>query len=155
VLAVEPELLYERQGRPFSPDPGWGGRGWLLLLAVLLALPLAAALRLGRGIEIALAWAVLVLFLLAALIWTVAWLSPFPEGRLNQLMLVFVPWDVVVPFLGVAARRHYARARVALLAAVSLLAVVGVFTQPLAAPLLVAFAPFALLAFVPPRPRPD
>jgi hypothetical protein len=148
VLGAEPELVYDRRGPAFSADPGWSGRGWLFLLAALAALPLAAALRFGRWIEPAVAWAVLPLVLLGALVWFTALAAPFFEVRVNELLMIFVPWDVVLPFLGAAARRHYARARVILLAAVSLLAVVGVFHQTiLLAAALAAFAPFAVLAF--------
>ncbi|MBI5489284.1 MAG: DUF4105 domain-containing protein [Deltaproteobacteria bacterium] len=154
LLGVEPELIRERQGRALGEDPGWGGRGWLVLLAFFLAAPLALTLVLGRGREYALAWAVLVLVLLGSLVWLIAWASPFPEGRLNELLLVFLPLDLALPFLRPAEQRHYARVRVALLAAVSALAAVGVFVQPLWAALLVAFAPMAVLAFLPGRPAP-
>jgi NADH-quinone oxidoreductase subunit K len=97
------------------------------------------------------AGAVLPLVLLGSLVWLVAIASPLPEGRVNELLLVFVPYDVVLPFLREAVRRQYARARIALLAAVSLFAAVGVFHQPLWAPILVVFAPMAVLAFLPVR----
>jgi len=61
----------------------------------------------------------------------------------------------VLPFLREAVRRQYARARIALLAAVSLFAAVGVFVQPLWAPILAVFAPMAVLAFLPVREAPD
>ena len=162
IFGVVPELVHQRSGREFSTDPGWGGRGWFFLLALALAAPLAITARLGRGREYAIAGAVLPLVLLGTLVWLVAIVSPLPEGRVNELLLVFVPYDVVVPFLNEATRRQYARVRIALLAAVSLFAAVGVFIQPLWAPLLVVFAPMAVLAFLPVReaappeePHPD
>jgi len=151
LLGVVPEVVHQRSGRPFSSDPGWGGRGWFFFLALALAAPLAITARLGRGREYAVAGAVLPLVLLGSLVWLVAIASPLPEGRVNELLLVFVPYDVVLPFLREAVRRQYARARIALLAAVSLFAAVGVFHQPLWAPILVVFAPMAVLAFLPVR----
>ena len=154
LTGVQPELVRARKGRVLGEDPGWGGRGWLLLLAFVLAAPLAASLLLGWGRDLALAWATLVLALLAALVWLIAWSCPFPEGRVNEMLLVFLPLDVVLPFLRPPLQRRYARVRVGLLAAVSMLAAIGVFVQPMWAALLVVFAPMAVLAFVPPRAVP-
>jgi hypothetical protein len=154
ILGVVPELVHQRSGRAFSPDPGWGGRGWFFLLALALATPLAITTRLRRGREYAIAGAVLPLVLLGMLVWLVAIVSPMPEGRVNEVLLVFVPYDVILPFLNEATRRQYARVRIALLAAVSLFLALGVFIQPLWAPILVVFAPMAVLAFLPVREAP-
>ena len=149
-LGVAPELIYQRQGPPFPRDPGAGGRPVWLVLALLLAAPVALARWRGRRERLALAVAAVPLTLLGLLLWTLAVVSPLPEVRWNEVLLVFVPSDVVLPLLGAVARRRYATARVAILAAASLLLAVGVLRQPL---WLLVPVPLGvmLLAALPPR----
>jgi hypothetical protein len=147
---VRPEIVHSRRGPAFGRDPGWGGRGWFLVLAVVLAAPLAAAARFGRGRRAALAGALSIPVFLGCLVWGVAFVSPLPESFGNELLFVFLPFDLVLAFLRESGRRRYARARVGMLAGVSILAAVGWFRQPLWAPVALILLPMAAIAFVRP-----
>jgi hypothetical protein len=131
LLDAEPELVYERGGPPFPDDPGSGGRWVWLLLAAALAAPVGLARWRGRRQRLALAAAAFPLALIGLIVWTLAVVSPLPEVRWNEALLVFVPADAVLPFLREAARRRYAIVRAALLGAVSLLLAAGLLVQPL------------------------
>lgn len=145
-FGAEPVVVYERRGRRIAQDPGWGGRGWLLLLAALLAAPVALSWRAGRRERAALAPAAVTLGLAGAVVWALAIVSALPELRWNEAALVLVPLDLALPLLPERWRRAYARARVAGLAIVAALLAAGVLRQPLWAPLLVAAAPLAAAA---------
>jgi hypothetical protein len=84
-------------------------------------------------------------------VWTLVAISSIPGVRWNEVVLVLVPFDVVLPFLGEARRRRYAAIRVAGLLLVSALRAAGVLVQPLWVPILVAFMPLAVIAFDLPR----
>ena len=142
---VEPKLLYERQG-PAIPDDGPTGRPWALLIGLLFAAPLVAAKLLGRGERAAVAIVTVPLFLLGTIIWTAAILSTIPGLRWNEAVFLYVPFDVVLPFLGAARRRQYARVRLGMVVLVSLLRAVGLFLQPLWVPIVIAFVIFGLMA---------
>lgn len=144
----------QQQGPEYRQELGWGAAPYFLFLTVLFALPLAVARREGRGERLALGVTVVPLVLIATVIWFVTWVTRIPEGQYNELMAVFVPIDLALLFLDETRRRLYARARVAELALVSLLRAVGVLRQPMWIPLLMAFAPFAVLAFVARRSGP-
>ena len=154
VLGVPPRSLYDRRGAPFATE-GSTWRLQMLALALAFALPLLLATWRGRFERLALAWATLFLALWGLIVWTLAIASPIPALRWNENVLVFVPFDVVLPFLAAARRRAYARRRVVGLLLVSVLCAVGVLHQPLWIPLLSALAPLALVAFgrklAPPR----
>jgi hypothetical protein len=145
-FGVEPVVVYERRGRRIAQDPGWGGRGWLLLLAAILAAPVALAWRAGRRHRAALAPAALVLGLAGVVVWALVIVSVLPELRWNEAVLVLVPLDLALLFLPERWRRAYARARAAGLAVASALLAVGVLRQPLWAPLVVAALPLIVAA---------
>lgn len=144
-LGAEPEMLTQRQGGPVAPYGG-SGRGWILLFAVLLAMPIAVTRVLGRRERLGVALATGPLFVLALVTWGIALITTLPEGRYNEALLIFWPTDIVLPFLSAARRQRYAQVRVACLALVSLLVTVGVLLQPLWVPMLVAFLPMVILA---------
>src|SRR5690606_33222055 len=125
---------------------------WIALVALLFALPMVVVLLLGRGERLGMALSAVPLFLIALVVWGLALVSTLNELRYNELLLVFWPTDIALPFLGAVARQRYARVRVIGLALVSLLAAVGVLQQPLWMPLLVAFLPMSI-ASVPFRER--
>lgn len=124
-------LVLQRRGPELSPELGWGGRYWFVLLGLLLGLPLAAARRWGRYPRTALACAVVPLTLLGLLVWTLALVSSLPAVRWNESALVLLPLDLLLLFLPENGRRLYARLRVGWLGAVLLLLAAGALRQPL------------------------
>jgi hypothetical protein len=114
-------------------------------IAACIPMVLANVLR-TRGELAGLVWATLYLTLWGLIIWSLVVLSSIPGVRWNEVVFVLIPFDVVLPFLGAARRRRYARFRLAGLLLVSLLAAIGVFVQPLWLPILTAFLPHAIVA---------
>lgn len=151
-LGVAPRLVYARRGPGFE-HAGSSWRVEMVLIALGFAMPLAIAALLRRFIRIGLAWAAVYLTLWGLVVWGLAVVSSIPGIRWNELVLVFVPLDVVLPILGEVRRHRYARIRVAMLAGVSALAAIGVFHQPVWVPVLCAFVPLAIAAFATSRPR--
>jgi Domain of unknown function (DUF4105) len=139
-----PVLLYERKGRPI-PDDGPTGRPWSLLIGFLFILPLAVSKLVGRFERAAIVVVTVPLTLIGLIIWTAAIISSIPSLRWNEALLLYLPTDVVLPFLGETRRRGYARARLGMVVVVSLLRGVGLFRQPLWIPIVLAFAIFSLI----------
>jgi hypothetical protein len=133
-LGVIAELIEASEGQPdafqFDADPS-GARWVWIVAALLLAAPVALARWHGRRERIALAVAFMPLALLALVLWAIAVVSPLPELRWNEALLVLVPTDAALPFLRGSARGRYLRVRIAMLALVSALLVFGLFRQPL------------------------
>jgi hypothetical protein len=125
--------------------------------AVSLVVPLAVAGAFGlalhprRGELFAVAWATLELVVWGGIVWGLMAISPIAMLRWNEVCLVFLPIDIVLPFLGPSKRRIYARGRLVLLLLVSMLCAIDVLPQPLWIPILVAVMPFFVLAFDLPR----
>lgn len=149
-FGVPSEVIYERQGPPI-PDSGPSDRGWALFIGFLFVLPLAAAWIGGRFMRGAVALAAVPLFLIGLIIWGAALLSTIPSLRWNEALLLYVPTDLALPFLGDVKRRKYARVRLGMVVVVSLLRAVGVFRQPLWIPIAIAFAIFSLISLEPRR----
>ena len=152
-FGVAAETVYTRRGPDLTPDPGWGGRAWFLVLGVVLAAPLAAARRFGRWTRAATLGAVLPLTLLGLIVWGMAVASTLPAVRWNEMLLILLPFDLALAFLPERTRRIYALARAGSLVVVALLLAVGVLRQPLWAPLFVPLLPMLALAFIGPRAR--
>jgi len=144
-LGVPPRLLYQRRG-PALPVEGSSGRLGLLAVGLAFAVPLLVAQWRRRFQTTALAWVTLELALFGALVWGLAIVSSIAGVRYNEAVLVVMPLDAVLPFLGEARRRRYALVRVGLLALVSLLTAVGVFHQPLWLLIVIVFVPMATIA---------
>lgn len=144
-LGAAPRLLYARRGPAFPVD-GPTGRPELLAVGLAFALLLVAA-QWRRRLQTAAVIAVtLELVVLAVLVWGVAIASSIDAVRYNEALLVVVPLDAALPFLGAERRRRYALVRIGLLALVSLLAAIGVLHQPLWILIAVVFAPMVVLA---------
>lgn len=148
-LGVEPELVYHRRGPDFPTD-GPTDRGWVLLFALAFYLPLVIAVARGRFVRGALVWATIPLVLIGTLIWGLAIISSIPGLRWNEALFLFVPLDVMLPIWKGARRRRYAEIRGGMIVWVSILCAIGIFKQPLWNPILCAFVPHALIAWIEP-----
>jgi hypothetical protein len=151
VFGVAPTLIYERRGPPI-PDRGPTNRGWSLLIGLAFALPLLAARLTGRFERAAVGVATVPLTLVGLVIWTAAIISTIPGLRWNEAVFLYVPFDIVMPFLSTVRRRKYARVRLGMFVVGSLLTALGVFLQPLWVPLVIGYVIFGLIAFELPNP---
>src|SRR6185436_5612294 len=100
-LGAAPQRIYERRGPPF-PASGSSGRLELAAIGLVLALPLLLARGLAR---LALIAAAAHLALWGAIVWAAVILSPIPDVRWNEAVLVVTPLDAALPLLGPALRR--------------------------------------------------
>ena len=145
-LRAPPELVYRRRG-PAFPVRGSTGRIHFLAVAVVFSVPVFLA-RWRRRYEAAtLVAASLALALLGAVVWSLAIASAIPAVRYNEAVLVVVPLDAVLPLLSLGWQRRYARVRLAGLAVVTLLGIVGVLHQPLWIVILAVALPMATVGF--------
>ncbi len=149
---AKPELVYRRQGRPFASEPP-RNTPWQLALALVCGLPLALARWAKRGERAAAAVSGVLLGVLGLLVWLVAAISSVPELRVNEVLLVFWPTDLLLGVLKAPSRRVYAKLRLLVLVVLSALSVIGVLVQPLLAWIVVAALPFALVLFRPQEAR--
>jgi len=148
-FGVQPVAIWKRHAPPF-PESGPTDRGWALLIGLAFFVPLGAAIAARRLVRPALAIAVVPLTLMGLLIWTVSFVSAIPGLRWNEAFFLFVPFDFLLVVWTGARRRRYAEIRAGMVVWVSLLRAVGLFRQPLWVPIVVAFVPHALIAWVEP-----
>jgi len=144
------DQIHYRAGTPID---GSGSTGRLLMFLVALGLvaPLVAARLLRRFERAALVLPALYAGLWGVVIWGLAIISPIDGVRWNELLIVLVPFDLALPFLGPKQRVRYARVRLAMCFLVSALAGLGVLHQPIWVPLLSVVMLLALSAWQ----RPD
>lgn len=145
-LKVVPETLYNREGAPMQE--GSTGRWLFVSWSLLVACAIFATRRRkpwGRAVLVLVAAPLGIVGLIA---WALAITSGLSEMVYNEALLVFVPFDLAVPFLSDGLRRKYARGRVAMVVMVSIALAVGVFLQPLWASALAVFLPFLVLSEV-------
>lgn len=157
VLGAKAVVVNARRGAGVpTTGPGW--RGWMLLVAVLFALPLGLARyanvwrRRPRWARAAELWAWLPLAFWSILIWTAVIVSSIPGLRWNEAVVLFVPLDLLLPWMPTPRRATYARIRLLMVIAASLMCALGVFRQPLWVPIVTAALPLWLFAW--PRPTP-
>ena len=143
--SAEPRLIYERRGPPI-PEDGSTGRLWALLIGLTFAVPLLLARLTGRAERAAVAVAAIPVALVGLIIWTAAIVSQIPALRWNEALFLYTPFDLALPILGERSRRRYARVRLGMVVAVSLLRGLGVFRQPLWVPITIVFVIFGLCA---------
>lgn len=129
-LGAKPTQVYRRKGKAL-PTTGGYGFGWVALLALLLALPVAATRLWGRLERLALGGPAVFLTLLALIIWTLAAVTTVPEMRVNEALLVLWPSDFLLVALAARRRQWYVRIRLAWLVFLALMLVVGLLRQPL------------------------
>ncbi len=139
------EVIYQRQDEPFPSRPGPRSPVFLLAGLALLAMVSGTGLW-GRGERVALAVVAAPLSLLGLLLWTAAVISPLPEIRYNELLLVFMPTDAALPWLSERRRQIYAMARIAGIFAALAFGLLGAFAQPVAHP--AALATSAMVGIV-------
>jgi hypothetical protein len=152
-LGVEPELVSPRHGPPFPTD-GPSGRWVVVLVSFLLAVPLVLVrLRGWRRERLAIAVAAIPLMLWGVALWLIFAFVSINWIRWNEVMVMYLPLDLAIPFLSAVRLRKYAQVRVAMVALASGLAAIGVFRQPLWVPAICAFVPLGILAFDLPPPR--
>jgi len=142
----EPEVVTARRG-PTFPQTGPAGRHWTALLAALVVAPLVAREWLARGGRLLLALTGTALGLIAVTLWGLAAISTVAELQWNEALLLFWPTDAALPFLPAQKLRGYARIRILSVVMVSALTAVGLFRQPLFAPLLLPLAVFGVLSW--------
>lgn len=147
---IEPIVLYQRKGPP-ELDDGPSGRVLLALVILVLTAPAWVTRLWGRFQRAGVAVAIAPPVLLGLILWFLAIISPLPYVKANESCLIFFPLDVLLVVLSGARRQLYARIRVAMLALVALLMLVGVLQQPLLAPLLWPLIPAAVVGFWPRR----
>jgi hypothetical protein len=138
-LRAKPVMVYKRRG-PMPPKEGGWGIGWIVLFALLLALPVAITRRMERFKRyqrLTLWIATVPPSLLGCLIWFIAIVTAMPEMRANEALLVFWPTDFLMALFSERRQQLYARIRVGCLAVVSLLLALGVLIQPLLSVLLI------------------
>ncbi len=142
---VQPQVIYQRKGPPQEPD-GPSGRVLLALLIVVLTAPAWIAARAGRLQRTGLLLAILPYFVLGTVETVLAIISPLPYIRWNEICLVWLPFDILVPFVGPSFRRKYARGRLIMLAALVVLHAVNIIKAPVMAPMLWPAIPMAVAA---------
>jgi hypothetical protein len=133
-LGAKSELVIAGRMRP-PPGPTWFGSAAFLLGGAVLAMLIIFHLGAGR------AFAGLVLGLVGTVLWALAALSSFHELRYNELLLIFWPTDLFLPWL----RRRYVDLRLVVIA-LWLLAHLGLLVQPMAPALLVLLPMVAMRA---------
>jgi len=149
-FGIEPIVAYQREGPP-APKDGPSGRV-LLALAILIITAPAWAFRLwGRFERTGVAIAITVPVILGTILWLLAIISPLSYVRFNESLLLFFPLDLGLVVLPAAARRRYARIRVASLLLIAALMALSVLKQPLWAPWLWPLIPALAVGFWPAR----
>lgn len=147
-LGAKPEKVYTRLGKPLPKNPGYG-HGYLLGLALLLALGVVVSRRLGRYERLAVISTTAVLTFLGTVLWLTALVTAVPELYLNEALLVFWPTDGLLLQLSDRRRQIYLRIRIGALAIVSALLVFGVLVQPLLTAVLIPLLPCLSLCHLP------
>lgn len=146
---IPPIPLYERQG-PTPPPEGPSGRVWFALIILALTSPAWIARLVGRFQRTGVALAVLPYLLLGTIFTGLAIISPLSYVRWNELCLIWLPLDLLVLVLPPASRVKYARGRLAMLALLFALSLIGVIKAPLHAAMLWPAVPMAVVGLWPP-----
>jgi len=155
---VKPYMIYERKECRDDPDPSCGARGiptamntnsgrWAFAFVILvLTAPVWLSRRFGRLQRTGLAISIVPYWLVGTALTVLAIVSPLPYFRINEMILVWFPLDLVILFLSPAHQVKYTRGRIAMLALIAVLLLIHVLHQPLWAPLLWPLIPMATLA---------
>lgn len=134
-LGAKPVLIYQRK-KIDPPAERWLGQGLLTLIGAIFAALILIAWKIGpRSHRAAMIISGLVLGLFGLVLWSLAIVSAFEELRMNEVLLVLVPFDLWLGFLRENARGIYVRVRVVGLSIIVLLSAAGLLIQPLLAPI--------------------
>lgn len=153
-LVKEPQLCSDgnivEKGADCTPH---GPSGRILFLLVILGATAPAWLtRLwGKFQRTGMAFVVVPMALLGTVFWFLAIVSPLPYVHVNETCLILMPFDFLLLFLPLRFRVKYAQGRVAILAVVALLMLVGVLTQPILYLVVWPMIPAAVVGFWPKR----
>ena len=131
-LGSEPVVVYERQA-PLPPVRSREARRrtWLLLLGLALAAVLAILKGSARTATAARTAVGLVFGGLGSLLLLMAIVSPEPEIRFNENLLIFLPTDLVFATGRRKLFGSYAWLRLGVLSLVGVLTAAGIFLQPI------------------------
>jgi hypothetical protein len=147
-LGAKPVAVYLRQKKDIPGSENLG-RGLLLTLGVIFSGVILLGWRIGpRARRVSLVLTGLILGLFGTIFWGLALVSAFEELRANEILLVFFPFDVALGILPEKIRRIYSLLRLGVLLIVVLLAISGLFIQPLFAPLLFVALPLLCSALI-------
>jgi hypothetical protein len=131
-LGAEPIREYARRGPPASGSESIGR--WLLaLIGMLLAAVQLSVRRMRLLSSVSRRSSGLFLGIVALVPWILALVSDFRELRVNEVVLVLVPLDLLIVFLRGRWLRGFLIVRLAELALVLVLSAAGVLVQPLIA----------------------
>jgi hypothetical protein len=152
-LGAKSELVYRRVEPPPHGET-WLGRIFLLAVGIILGVLILVSHRVGPvTYRTVLSISGLVLGLFGAVLWSLAILSAFEELRMNEVLLVLVPFDVAFGFLPVHWRRKYVAVRVIGSLVVLFASITGLFVQPLIAPIAMVLIPLGFIAVLRTPPR--
>jgi hypothetical protein len=129
-LRAPADVIYERRAEPFPSEPQ-SGSPFFPVAGILMFASISLSTMWRRGERAVIAVAAFPLALLGLILWSAAIISPLPEVRFNELLLVFMPTDAALAFLSERRRQLYATARAGLIGVVLLLSLLGVFVQPI------------------------
>jgi hypothetical protein len=152
-FGVKPVLVYDREEVTLATSRN-AGRFVAVLIGVLLA---AAVLHAARRSERRARWAVavvgLILGLAGAFLDVICATTAWVEFRHNWLLLVALPSDVALAFLGAKRRAQYLAFRLGIILALSLCHLAGLIAQPIVAPVLMIALPLLAVALLPETTR--
>lgn len=145
-LGARPEVVYQRTKTDIPASENLG-RILMFALGLIFAGVIFLGRRIGpRGHRVALVLTGVVLGLFGTIFWGLAIVSAFAELRANEILLIFLPFDVALGIMPDRFRRIYVGLRLIGLLIVAILSLAGIFIQPLFAPLI--FVSLPLLAAV-------
>jgi hypothetical protein len=148
---VLPEVIYQSQGVTPLPPPPPAWKRWLVMVSVFVAPAILFGL-LGVAVRFGVALSLLAPAIIGVLLWVLAIMSSLPELRWNELLLVFVPVDLVVAVSHFRWRNGYLKARLGMLFGIVVLSAFGVLKQPLVGPVAMVAIPL-VVGLVGPRQR--
>jgi Domain of unknown function (DUF4105) len=148
-FGVKPEKIFEpHEGNTLATSPSAGRfalglLGFVLLGAIVYASRSRATPPSPARWRRTLAAVGIILGALGLLVWGVAATTTFSELQRNWVLVVLVPFDVLLGFLGESRLRRYVEVRLVVLLVVLVLALVHVIAQPLGASVALAGLPLA------------